>query len=85
MNSSVATEKYGAPGHGRRAESEKEGHEKAPRQWGSSSISDETYYTINMISSGTAKVNKNQGFLRFFTAIKILKLGDDTHIQASYI
>lgn len=74
MNLLIVTAKCGTSGHIRRADSEKEGHEKAPRQRGSSNISDETYSTINMISSGTAKVKKNQGFLRFFTANKDIKV-----------
>lgn len=74
MNLSTEKAKRGKSGHIRRAESEKEGHEKAPRQRGSSNISDETYPTIDMISSETAKVKKNKGFLRFFTANKDIKV-----------
>lgn len=74
MNLSTVKAKRGKSGHIRRAEGEKEGNEKAPRQRGSSNISDETYSTIDMISSGTAKVKKNKGFLRFFTANKDIKV-----------
>lgn len=74
MNLSTMTVKCGTSGHIRRADSEKEGNEKAPRQRGSSNISDETFYVVNIISSGTAKVKKNQGFLRFFTANKDIKV-----------
>lgn len=61
-------EKSGRSGHVRRAKSEKDGHEKAPLQRGDLNISDETYPTVNMISSEAAKVKKNQWFLRFFIA-----------------
>ena len=74
MSSLTGTARSGTQGHIRRAESEKEGHEKAPRQRGNLNISDETYLTINMISSETAKVKKNQWFLRFFTANKDIKV-----------
>ena len=74
MNLLTGTAKFGRSGHGRRAKSEKEGHEKAPLQRGDSYISVETYPTIDMISSGTAKVKKNKGFLRFFTANKDIKV-----------
>ena len=74
MNLLIVKAKPGKSGQVRRAKGEKEGHEKAPRQRGSSNISDETYSTINMISSETAKVKKNKGFLRFFTANKDIKV-----------
>ena len=74
MNLSTVTAKCGPSGHIRRADSEKEGHEKAPRQRGSSDISDETSQTIDSISSEAAKVKKNKGFLRFFTANKDIKV-----------